>query len=107
MKELQLIKPDTVKVAEVPNPSKFKQLGSVPVHPGHSCFELNLTTGEVTLAKYTQQDVNFDSKQVRKRIDTNPHCLYVTALNKRNAIKKFQRIIASNIANQNLVPVKP
>lgn len=58
---------------------------------GHSLFELNVKTGIISniQANLTAAGSN------RKKLITQPHCLYITALNKKNAAKHFTKMLIS------------
>lgn len=63
--------------------------GSKRPHPNQRCFEINETTGECDEASY-RSTVNFLSAD-RKEVDTKENCVYIIALNKENALKKYRK----------------
>lgn len=72
---------------------------SMTVHPGHTMFEFDLTTGEVSVAKVERVDARVVEKTqlglvntICKKVIQRPQCLYASALNAKNAIKKFSRM---------------
>lgn len=98
MKETQAHQPDTMLVTQVTGEKKtqLNYLGSVKMHKGHTCFELNLKTGEVKKADYKQETLDFqDAKRgfssSRKKLVVNQYCIYETALNIKNAERKFKQ----------------
>lgn len=99
MKEIESHLKDKMQVEEVvPVRSEKKFIGSVVPKRGHKCFEYNLKTGEVLEAEFESKDAFFPvegEKEIngRKTIVRKEGCAYVTALNKKNAIKKVERIL--------------
>lgn len=98
MKELEISIKDKLELkAETPVKSERKFLGSVVPKRGHSCFEINLKTGEVCLAEFESSDAIFplDGEVVRtsKVVVRRENCVYVTALNKKNAEKKVKQTL--------------
>ncbi len=80
--------------------SKF--LGSVSPNKGHRLFQLNTETGEVTEAHVEGKLVEMPDgrKEIRKQVFIREKFLYISALNKKNAIKRFARM-AQMINNEN------
>jgi len=99
MKEIELLGKDKLQVEEVvPVKSQKKYLGSVTPKRGHKCFEYNLKTKEISLAVFKQSDAFFPTDENSKAdgrhiIVRNEGCAYVTALNKKNALKKIEKIL--------------
>jgi hypothetical protein len=102
MKEIELLGKDALQVKEVaPVKSRKKFLGSVVPKRGHTCFEYNFKTKELVEATFTQTDAFYplegqDKADGRKIIVRKEGCAYVTALNKKNALKKIARALANN-----------
>jgi len=103
MKEIKQTTPDKLEVSAVkPVKKELKFLGSLKPKPGHTCFQLNLQTGEITVAEFQSAEAHYakiaqGDKSVRKKLIVKENCLYVTALNKKNSIKHFKRLIASQL----------
>lgn len=90
---------------------KHKQLfTSTVLHKGHTMWEIDCMTGEIREAQYKEEKVVFVSKvdlltnardgvvpKVVKDIDCKPNCLYIGALNKKSAQKKFKEYLLQNI----------
>jgi hypothetical protein len=73
---------------------EVKFLGTIRPHKGQSMWQLNLSSGEVSLAVY--KEVSVDTKgNVRKKLITEKGFMYCTALNKRNAYKKFGKMLGN------------
>jgi hypothetical protein len=96
MKELQDIAPDKTEV-QAPIKKELKLLGTLKPHPGHTCFQLDIKTGEITIAKFAQTSIDYTQSDknspVRRKLITQDGCLYVTALNIKNAKKRFEKMI--------------
>jgi len=102
MKELEIRSKDRLELkAEIPVKAERKFLGSVLPKRGHSCFEINLKTGEVCLAEFESQDAIFplDGEVARasKVVVRRENCVYVTALNKKNAEKKVKKMLINGM----------
>lgn len=70
----------------IPVKTEHKLVGRLPIQPGHTCFEMNLRTQTVTVAKY---ETIASWPTSKKKLIIQPDCIYCTALNTRNAIKRF------------------
>ena len=77
-------------------------LGSISPNKGHRLFQLNTETGEVTEAHVEGKIVEMPNgrKEIRKQVFIREKFLYISALNKKNAIKRFARM-AQMINNEN------
>lgn len=98
MKELETPltqKPETQIVTQVKQQKEFKKLGSESYHLGHICFEYNTVTGEIVQAKYKKMDIHWnEATNLREKVKSlivNPDCIYRTALNAANVIKKLKQ----------------
>lgn len=88
------LKDDIEVVAKKQQEKQYKLIGRMRPQPGQKVFEINCTTGECKEAKFVTSAVNFVSaangdNSPRKKIITNENCMYIVALNKKNALKKF------------------
>lgn len=98
MKELKInIKEKTELRAEAKQESKQKYLGTILPKKGHTLFEVNTITGEIKKAKYEKTDIDFEKAKegiiVKKRkVIIKPNCIYVSALNIKNVIKKLKKL---------------
>lgn len=73
-------------------------IGSILPKRGHTLFECNLYENTVNAAKIenTANVVFIDGKPVvKKKVIKNKGCVYVSALNKKNAIKKVKKLFVS------------
>jgi hypothetical protein len=72
--------------------------GTIIPHIGHTLYEVNPKTLEVVEAAFKQRDYVFrwewrpgDSIPVNSEVVMTPGMVYVSALNKKNALKKFRK----------------
>jgi len=101
MKELTNEFKDTeVKVVSEQQQKKQKQfIGSTKKKKGHTLFEFNTRTKEITPAKFKVATVSISSfddtveRVMNYTVITNPDCLYMQALNKKNVLKKLKKPI--------------
>ena len=96
MKELENYNKVSNEIKAVkPIKKEFWLLGTLYPQRGHKCFEINLTTKEANEVVYDEVTAEITSISgesfIRKKISTKENCTYITALNKKNALKKFFR----------------
>lgn len=96
MKELETPnkqKPETELSVQMKQQKEFKLIGSQKYHNGHKCWEYNTETKEIKEAEYERTDIEWNKvgelKHRSKRVIVKENCIYVTALNKQNALKKI------------------
>ena len=100
MKELQELKLDKIEVEAIkPVKKELKLLGSLKPQKGHTCFQLDLSNGEISIAEFESINFNYNyaykkGDGVKKKLIVKDNCLYATALNKVNAIKNFKRLLS-------------
>lgn len=72
-----------------------KFVGSVTPSRGHRVYQLDTETGEITEAHVEGKIVELPNgrTEIRKQIFIRDKFLYVSALNKRNAVKRFARMV--------------
>jgi hypothetical protein len=64
--------------------------GSFKPKPGHKLFKYNHLTKEIDEAKYELLPADFKNpKKVKKKVVMEEGCSYISALNKKNALKKL------------------
>ena len=81
--------PDKMQVVQ-PIPVKTeKLLDRITPYKGHTLFEIDCTTGEITEAKYEEINARFDGGGVKKKVLVKDNCLYISCLNKKSALKKY------------------
>lgn len=98
MKELQL--KDKLDKQEIvaPQEKQFEQvyIGSIKPHQGHTLFEINIKTGEIAKATFESTDVKWEDAvngiiSKKRKVIVKPDHTYISALNEKNAIKKFNK----------------
>lgn len=69
---------------------EYELIGNIELHSGHSVWEINTLTMEVKKAKFTNVTYKWGEKN-KPEIIVNPNCVYVGALNKKNALEKYKK----------------
>lgn len=69
-------------------------VGSVTPSRGHRVYQLDTETGEITEAHVEGKIIDLPNgrTEIRKQIFIRDKFLYVSALNKKNAVKRFARM---------------
>lgn len=94
------ITPTTELVSPTNQKKEVKYVGSSKLHKGLILFEVNVQTHEINPALVKQVAV-IDLKSVtsnRHVVITKPGCMYVQAINKANALRKFKKHIEKHFA---------
>ena len=102
--EFQPKKKDKLSVgihAENEKKSQAKFIGSLMIHKGQKCFELNTRTGKIELAKFETQTIEYPTNgsiaKVRNKLVIKMDCIYAVAINLDNAKKKFQKTLNKSL----------
>lgn len=76
-----------------PIKKELKLLNSIKPQKGHKCFEINTITNEIAEAEFFEDYVSMfsSSYERKKKIRIKENCIYITALNKENALKKYNK----------------
>jgi hypothetical protein len=96
MKELETHSKVKEEIKAIKPIQKEKQLlATLKPQKGHRCFEINTATGEINEALFDRKNVHYRitgniSGFVKKELLVKEGCVYITALNKENALKKYQ-----------------
>ena len=90
-----------------------KHLGTTRRYNGHIVFEINCTTGEISEAEFKEEKVVLvpetclytgattgNTSVMVKDIDCKENCLYISALNKKSAQKKYFKWLIESKAEQ-------
>lgn len=95
MKELEKLNPvEKEIVSQIPK--QYKLLGSIRSKPGHNIYELDIR--EIVITKIIPES-NIDIKGFKhKKVNTKENCYYCTALNKKNAVKRFRKMFSDHPA---------
>ena len=73
---------------------QVKFLGALIPKPGQSCWQLEVATGIVTPAEVDAVNVTYGADiKVKAKITVKPGHLYLTAINKENAERKFIKML--------------
>lgn len=90
MKELELKKSDkTEVVANQKKQIEHELIGKIIPHEGHVIWQINKETLEIDRAKYSNATYVFGGENKREII-TKDGFAYVSALNKKNALRKYK-----------------
>lgn len=97
---------DEVKIVSVKQIEKqLKKVDEMRIKPNQKCFQLDHSTGEITIAKMeviynpfgTGKTIDVfagcsvGEPKIQQKVIQLPNCSYEVALNKKNAIKKFNK----------------
>lgn len=95
MKELNDHSPDKVKITNQRQVEHGKLMQQWKHHPGHKVWELDLTDKMIREAKIDQVNVEVTKlgEKIHRKVTQRPNCLYVSALNAKNADKKFIQML--------------
>ncbi len=85
-KEIQEDKVVNVKQAEHPKEVKWS---IQKLHKGHTLFEIDLANYSIFPATYEDVSTNIVTGGIKRKVIQKPNCIYVGALNQKNALKKF------------------
>lgn len=103
MKEIEdFTKDEIVKVSDVKlEDKKLEHFGSITLHPGQVVWDLDLSSGKINLAEFEAEPINYINYElvkdvlipnIRKIIIKEFH-YYTCAINKRNAKRKFSKML--------------
>lgn len=93
MKELQDKIQDKAKVVDERQVEKSVKVQSLVPKPGHRVWELDLGEKVIREAEIVRVDAKPGVMGV-KRVNMRPGCIYCTALNAKNADKRFMKMLA-------------
>ena len=87
---------------------QYSLIGSVNRMPGLTLFEYDMTTGELRKADIdTSCVLQMDGGlSYRRKINQKALCLYVQALNEKNALKQVRRLLDRQTIRRNLLKLK-
>lgn len=92
MKELSgHIKEEIGVHAQKQHEKQKKYLGTLEKHNGHIVWQIDLRTQEITAAEYSEEYATIGGGVTRTIIKKDNHW-YRSALNKKNAFKKFNQM---------------
>ncbi len=71
---------------------EYRKIGDYqPKIDGYVIFEYNKESGDLSPASFRQNTTYEIGGKNRRVLDVNPGCVYIEALNERNAIKRLAR----------------
>jgi hypothetical protein len=76
---------------------KLNKIGTVTPHRNHILFSINNKTYEIKRAVFAQQDAQFTTGPQNKKVIVEKDCVYLSALNKKNLIKKLRKLTPDSI----------
>lgn len=85
---------------------KQKLVGRLKPQRGHTVYKYNTKTGELIPATFEQQDADFVKAQQgksldrRKKLIVEEGCIYVSALNIKNAVRRLGKYHGVNVEIQ-------
>ena len=103
MKEIELKVKDEVKIVkEVKQEKQTVLVNSIQPHEGHKCFEYNIVSNVLKLAEFMEAVVSFEAAQrgeiaPKRKVMTKEDCVYLTALNEKNAIKRLCKMLQRTV----------
>ncbi len=68
-------------------------------YPGHILYEFDLKNKKINVAEFEEQNIEFlklDKRWagVTKKVIIKPDCIYISALNQKNAEKEYDKVMA-------------
>lgn len=105
MKELEDHSKDKLAIqAEVSEEKRLQLLETIWYRPGHTIYEFNVLTLEITHAKIITEPVvapltKFEraTHRYKSRVIIKENCVYTSALNTKNALRKFGNLLNCKI----------
>ena len=92
MKELSSHLKEEIEIhAEKQHEKQKRLINSLKRYPGQFVYQLNLKTQEISLAEFKDEFVDINGKII-KNIDVKENHWYTTAINEKNAFKKFNNM---------------
>lgn len=96
-------------------------VAQISPHPGHKVWEFDLQTGQLNEPKYERVEAKLEPVAIHskarpvtmqanthKKVIQRDNCLYCSALNKKNAIKKFvpmyEELVQSGYLHREFIP---
>lgn len=90
MKELELKQENKTEISvKQQKQVEYEYVGNITPHDGHSIWEINVETLEIAKAKYANSTYVFGGENKNEIVIKKGHS-YVSALNKKNALKKYK-----------------
>ena len=95
MKDFETLAPEVIEIKTEAKKNIDKALiGHLKPHKNHKVFEYNFVDDILKVAEFDKViDLNPYGTQINKSISKKKDCVYVSAMNKKNAIKKLNALI--------------
>lgn len=103
MKELEVKVKEEIKIVkEVSQEKQLVLVNSIKPYEGHKCFEYNVLVNTLSFAKFMEVSISFEAAQKGeiaplREVMTKEGCVYLTALNEKNAIKRLSKMFEKPI----------
>lgn len=102
-------KAEVVETVNDEKPAELKYIGSLKIKRGHRVFEINTLTLMIREAVYEEESdlvliPNKIKKSKKKKLITDKDCIYISALNAKNAVKKLNKKIREGYYNIEELP---
>ncbi|MFA6917028.1 MAG: hypothetical protein WC222_11570 [Parachlamydiales bacterium] len=75
---------------------EYKFFGSVPLRKGMILYEITMSTGEIKplhIERNAALDITTGKPVFNSKAIYNPKCFYIMAINEKNAIRKYNKIV--------------
>ena len=88
-------------VAKKEQKKEDKKVTTIKPHRGHTLFEWNIAESELVEATFEKTDVDYlavinKHNVARRKVIMKAGCIYVSALNKKNAMRKLKQPLTKN-----------
>lgn len=70
---------------------QLNNLGSLLLKNGMKIFEINIKEKTIEDAQYDDEVYKVFEKTTNRKIIVKENCVYITAINKKNAVRKFKQ----------------
>lgn len=102
MRELETKQHESAEIVDHVKQNKTTLVNRIMPKQGHKCFEYNALTNQLTYAKFMQSNIDLSEAMKgnivpKRKVMIKDNCMYVTALNFKNAIKHLERILERKI----------
>lgn len=101
MKEFEPNNPEQIELrVEKQHKKAVDFVGSFIKYPGHTVWEINLKSQEITPAEFSEEVVDFTTGAIKRKIIAKPAHWYCSALNKKAAFNKFNKMAKAFVEKQ-------
>lgn len=93
MKEIEVLQKDKISIYKQQEQKKeLKLYARLLPNRGHILYEINTKNLDIQEASFNKTDIHFTKLNVKKSVIMKEDCFYISALNKKNAMKKYNKI---------------